>query len=106
MSFLDEPIIEKIEVNGFVKIAVLFAVGVVILGGLVAGTQPSKSYTLSFTQNPSAGEYIQLNEKIFEFTNNGQVASGHIPVMIGTTLTDSVSNLESAIHSNTYLIIS
>lgn len=106
MSIIEES---TLDVTNIVKIAAAFLVGLVILSGLITGTvnaQDHQSAVFTFTENPQAEGTITLNNHVFEFTSDGNVASGHIPVQIGATLTDSVSNLETAIHSNTDFIVS
>ena len=104
---IDEPFFETFDFsNSFVKAALAFIVGIVILSGLVAGTYHPESVTFSFTENPQAGDTITINSQTYEFTSTGSVASGHIPVMIGATLSDSVNNFETALHANTNFQIS
>lgn len=100
---IEEPIIEAFETSGLVKIAAIFLIGLMILGGFMTAVQNDnpKSVSVTLTQIPQNGETITLGSHVFEFTNGGQVASEHIPVEIGSTLVEAGTNFKNAVSANT-----
>jgi hypothetical protein len=100
---IEDPIIETFTTSGFVKIAAVFLLGLMLLGGFataISNDNP-RSATITMTDIPQAGDTVQLGAHIFEFTNTGTVASGNIPVRIGSTLYETGNNLKNAMTSNT-----
>jgi hypothetical protein len=100
---LEEPIIESFEVGGFVKIAAVFLLGLMLLSGFgtaISNANP-KSATITLNEIPQAGDTVTLGAHVFEFTNSGTVADGNIPVTIGSTLYETGNNLKNAMTSNT-----
>lgn len=51
--------------------------------------------SISFLNNPSDGEIIQISDKIFEFDNNGSVSLWSILVPIGLNLNMTLENLQT-----------
>jgi hypothetical protein len=86
-----------------VKAAAVFLLGLMILGGFAGAVQNDnpKSATITLTQIPSDGDTITLGAHIFEFSHDGAVTSGHIPVTIGATLIETKANFMTAVSSNT-----
>jgi hypothetical protein len=84
------------------KIAVMFLIGIVLfinIGGLNSANK-TNSVTLEFTKNPQSHETIQLGNNVYEFSNDNNVTSDHIPVHLGITLNDTVSNFKNATSAN------
>jgi hypothetical protein len=60
----------------------------------------SSSTTLTFIDIPHDGDTIQFDGHIYEFDNNGSIATGHILVTIETTLQATVANFKVAVANN------
>jgi hypothetical protein len=100
---IEDPVIEVFQVNGFVKIAAVFLLGLMLLSGFcfaISNDNPRPT-TISMTGIPSPGDTVTMGAHVFEFTNTGSVAAGHIPVTIGSTIYESGTNLKNALQANT-----
>lgn len=83
---------------GIVKVAAVFLIGILILSGIDSGVGVhSNNAILSFDNQPADGDTITINGYILEFDSGDGVVSGHIPVTIGATLTETIANLGTAI---------
>lgn len=73
-------------------------IGVIILSGLDSGVHTSMvgSSTIQFIGQPIDGDIITIHGYVFEFDDDGSVSSGHIPVTIGATVTDTIANFRAA----------
>jgi hypothetical protein len=100
---IEDPIIESFEVTGFVKIAAVFLLGLMLLSGFGFAIQNDnpKSATITLTEIPQDGDMIMLGVHTFEFTHDGAVQSGYIPVRIGSTLIETKANFMAAVSANT-----
>jgi hypothetical protein len=81
------------------KVALVMAIGVIILSGLSAGNNSHDSVNMTLTKIPSDGETISLNYHVFEFDSGDGVAAGNIPVQIANTVSETGLNLRSAIQN-------
>ena len=103
MSLDEDPLIQTFETGGFVRMAAVFLLGIMLLGGFgfaISNDNP-KSATITLKDIPQAGDLVQLGSHVFEFTNSGAVGAGHIPVQIGSTLYETRNNLKTAMTANT-----
>ena len=99
---MDDPIIESFELNGFVKTAAVFLLGVLLLAGFATGISNAnpKTATITLTDIPHDGDTVTLDAHVFEFDNGDGVASGNIPVHIGATLYETGNTFRDAIKAN------
>lgn len=89
-----------------VKLSALFILGVIIIsnvGGVASNSHDSATITL--TANPLDGDIVTLDDHVFEFDTGDGVVAGHITVAIGTTLTDTMQNLATAVEAANYQVI-
>lgn len=86
------------EPTNIVRVAAIFLIGVIVLSGIDTGlsTQMVDSTTLSLTAQPSDSDTVTIGGDIFEFDIGDGVISGHIPVLIGSTILETINNLSEA----------
>jgi hypothetical protein len=93
----------------FVAFVVLLLLGVFMLNGVTSSQGNSldtlNNYTLNFTQNPQSGSTLVIDNQIFEFTDKQSLSDGNIPVLIGSDVNVTVSNLKRAINNNTQVSV-
>lgn len=77
----------------FVGVGTLLLVAAV----LIAGASAEKTTTITFHDQPADGEIVTVDDHVFEFDSDNTVESGHIPIEIGWTVTETRNNLENAI---------
>lgn len=53
--------------------------------------------SITFTDQPLDGDILMVAGNIFEFNNTGSVEANHIPVTIGSTVTETRANFETAV---------
>ena len=96
----DTPI--GIDAMTIIKFCILLIIGLVIISSIsnLNGLSTSSDTSITFTQNPHDGETIQLDGHIYEFDNNGSVATGHTAVVIGATELATFNNFKAAVAQN------
>lgn len=84
--------------NAILKVASILLIGVIFLSGLNSGlgSQMIDSQTLTLTSQPADGETVTIGSSIFEFDTGDGTVSGHIPVIIGSTVLETIGNLRGA----------
>lgn len=86
----------------FVVFGVILVVGIVMFANVTAQSNSDQlnNYTLNMTANPNPMDTVTEDGFVYEFTSNGTVSTGHIPVMIGNSVVVTQNNLMYAIHDN------
>jgi predicted nucleotidyltransferase len=71
--------------------------GVIFLSGLNDGvhSQIVDSITFTFIGQPADGDTVTISGHVFEFDNDGN--TNYIPVIIGDTIADTISNFNTAV---------
>lgn len=93
-------------VYGFVVFSVLVVIGIAMFNNIitnntnVSSATTLNSYQFNFSQNPTDGQIITMDNTTFEFDNNSNVANGSIAIQIGSATNDSVANLKQALQAN------
>jgi hypothetical protein len=94
--------------NMIIRLSALLLIGLIIISGVVSmalarGTD--YKFSIKMYQNPSDGDTITLAGTIYEFDSGDGVAIGHIPITIGATLADTISNIDTAINSHSEWVV-
>ena len=99
MDGIDEGVEE--HSIGIVKVAAVLLIGALILIGVDSGlgVHTTNGVTIAFDGQPADGDTITFEGYIFEFNDDASVSSGHIPVDIGATLTETIANFDTAVGS-------
>jgi len=86
---------------GIVKVAAVLLIGALILIGVDSGlgVHTTNGVTITFDGQPTDGDTIMFEGYILEFDDDASVSNGHIPVVIGATLTETIVNLGAAVGS-------
>jgi hypothetical protein len=99
-----------ISIYGFIVFGVLIVIAISMINSIISNSTSGynatnqssiNTYQLTFSQNPTAGQIITMDNTTFEFDNGGGVAQGYVSVRVGNTTTDTVSNLKIALQNYT-----
>jgi len=85
--------------SSIVKVAAVLLLGVIFLSGLSDGvhSQMVDSITFTFNGQPTDGDTVTISGHVFEFDDDGSVIAGHNVVLIGSTVSDTISNFNTAV---------
>jgi len=89
-----------------VGLVLVFAIGLMVLNGIdhSSGSSQVSSIVFTWTENPTDGEFVRIDNSIFEFDIGDGVEANHIPVTIGATVADTIHNFNTAVHTAGYVI--
>jgi hypothetical protein len=80
----------------FIKFSTIFIIGLCLLSAIdVSSVRGVGSGVLTFTDNPSDGDTITLDQRTYEFDIGDGVQSGNIAVIIESTLAGTTANFKN-----------
>lgn len=89
--------------KSIVKMALTFAVALIILSAIFATTEDQtvtySSGSITITGNPLDEDTLTINSIIFEFDNEGNFTEGNVNVSIADDYNTTISNLKTAINA-------
>ena len=83
-----------------VKVAAMFLIGVLLITGIGTNISENSRVTLTLSDQPANGDTVQLDGHIYEFSDDANVGTGNIPIIIESSLNDTADNFAFALSEN------